>query len=72
MSGWQIKTGNYKDRYETCICCHKRVDISIDQDIEFRPFYVEGAGQLCYDCYQELYVDKGHERLIRDVIQRRG
>ena len=41
--------------YETCVCCHKRLKIPRNQEIEFRSFYIEGAGQLCYDCYQELY-----------------
>ena len=43
-------------KYEQCICCHKTLNIPLDVEIEFRPFYIEGAGQLCYDCYQELYV----------------
>ena len=43
------------DGYERCVSCRKRVDIPEDMDIEFRSFYIEGAGQLCYDCYQELY-----------------
>lgn len=44
------------DAYERCVCCHRRVGILKDTDIEFRPFYIEGAGQLCYGCYYELYV----------------
>lgn len=42
-------------KYETCVCCRKITGILVDMDIELRPFYIEGAGQLCYDCYQELY-----------------
>ena len=44
-----------EDAYERCVCCHRRVDIFKNTDIEFRAFYVEGAGQLCYGCYHELY-----------------
>ena len=33
------------DAYERCVCCHRRVGILKDTDIEFRPFYVEGVGQ---------------------------
>lgn len=44
-----------KIRYETCVCCQKKLDILVDTEIDFRPFYVEGAGQLCYDCYHQLY-----------------
>ena len=46
---------NYEDFYELCVCCHKKINISKAVDIEFRPFYIEGAGQLCYDCFHELY-----------------
>lgn len=63
ISGRTGKAGREKknmqaqaDAYERCVCCHRRVDILKDTDIEFRPFYVEGAGQLCYGCYHELYV----------------
>ncbi len=41
---------------ERCVCCHRTVSILKDEDIDFRPFYIEGAGQLCYDCYHELYL----------------
>lgn len=41
--------------YEICVCCHKKVKILKNKDIELRSFYIEGAGQLCYDCYHELY-----------------
>lgn len=47
---------NSDDDYEVCVCCHKRVNISKDKHIEFRPFYIKGAGQLCYDCYHEVYM----------------
>ncbi len=46
---------NKENPYEICVCCHKQLKIPRNQEIAFRPFYIEGAGQLCYDCYQELY-----------------
>ncbi len=46
---------NSGDTYEQCACCRRRLYIPKDMDIELRPFYIEGAGQLCYDCYRELY-----------------
>lgn len=49
------KNVNNDAKYEQCVCCHKIVSILKDEDIDFRPFYIEGAGQLCYDCYHELY-----------------
>lgn len=43
------------NEYEICVCCHERLNIRKNREIEFRSFYIEGAGQLCYDCYHELY-----------------
>lgn len=50
------RDGNEDAKYESCVCCHKPTNIAKNKDIEFRPFYIEGAGQLCYDCYHELYL----------------
>ena len=53
-----LDTNDEKDRgkeYEECVCCHQRLDIPKNIEIELRPFYIEGAGQLCYACYHELY-----------------
>lgn len=44
-----------EDEFEICVCCHKKLDIPVSTPVEFRDFYVDGAGQLCYDCYQEIY-----------------
>ena len=46
---------NKENPYEICVCCNKQLKITRNQEIAFRTFYIEGAGQLCYDCYQELY-----------------
>lgn len=37
---------------EKCIICNKKV---ID---EKGKYYITGAGQLCPDCYEELYIFK--------------
>lgn len=44
-----------QEPYEICVCCHRKVNVLKNEEIEFRPFYIEGAGQLCYDCFHELY-----------------
>lgn len=53
----EIKAAKIKNavRFETCVCCHKQLPISVDEPIDYRAFYVEGAGQLCYDCYHKIY-----------------
>lgn len=47
--------------YEICVCCHKKINITKNEELDFRSFYIEGAGQLCYDCYHQLY-DTGTKR----------
>lgn len=48
---------NHSDPYEHCVCCHRKVKVLKNEEIEYRQFYIEGAGQLCYDCFQKLYVN---------------
>lgn len=53
--GKEIKKTEEKIQYEACVYCHKKLDISVDMEIDYRPFYIEGAGQLCFDCYHKIY-----------------
>lgn len=48
--------------YEKCVLCGKQTDIKSDTHIDMRDFYVEGAGQLCRDCWLSVY-GKGKEKL---------
>lgn len=40
---------------ETCVVCHKALDIDKTMPVDERKYYVKGAGQLCKECYEELY-----------------
>lgn len=40
-----------EDIYETCISCGKKTETLKTTHIDFRTGYVEGAGQLCWQCY---------------------
>lgn len=40
---------------ETCVCCGKKTQVLKSEPISRRKFYIEGGGQLCRDCYYELY-----------------
>ena len=44
-----------REETETCVCCHRSVNIPVNEPIGRRAFYSEGAGQLCPDCYRALY-----------------
>ena len=41
------------DLYEDCIMCGKKTTVSKTTHIDFRDGYIEGAGQLCYRCYNK-------------------
>ena len=45
-----LNNGDFKVKYETCVCCFKETNEPIDKHIDFRNFYVEGIGQLCNEC----------------------
>lgn len=38
---------------ETCILCGKETHEEITTHIDFRTGYIEGAGQLCLECYKK-------------------
>jgi len=42
---------------EECLYCKKETEVDVDTHIDYRDYYVEGAGQLCRDCWEEIYSD---------------
>lgn len=44
-----------KQQVEVCISCGSFTTVPILQDVSIRHHYVEGAGQLCADCWQKIY-----------------
>jgi hypothetical protein len=44
-----------EDSTEKCASCGKETPYTIDTPIELRSHYVEGGGQLCEHCYNEIY-----------------
>ena len=45
------------DEAECCVSCDKETPYSKFDDINNRLYYVEGAGQLCRNCWHEIYDD---------------
>lgn len=48
MSSHEIKK-------ENCVSCNKKTHVNEDVDIEFRDYYIRGVGQLCQECYIDIY-----------------
>jgi len=44
---------NNNDIYEDCILCGKKTTTLKTTHVDFRTGYIEGAGQLCRDCYMK-------------------
>ena len=40
---------------EKCTRCGRETEYDVSTPVTVRRYYVEGAGQLCPICYQELY-----------------
>ena len=47
-----------KKMKDKCVTCGNKSLYDKEEHIDFRIGYIEGAGQLCLDCYNELYVKK--------------
>ena len=41
---------------ESCVQCGESTTYRITDHIDFRAGYIEGAGQLCIDCYKKFEV----------------
>ena len=39
---------------EKCISCGKDTEYTFDTHIDYRFGYIEGAGQLCKECYEKM------------------
>lgn len=40
---------------ECCVCCGKMTTVPKTRDINIRKEYIEGSGQLCRQCFYEIY-----------------
>ena len=40
---------------EKCVSCGVETSYDITENINYRSFYIEGAGQLCKECYDKTY-----------------
>lgn len=40
---------------EKCVNCGRNTSYSINDHVDSRKTYVEGAGQLCSECFIEVY-----------------
>lgn len=46
---------------EECVLCHRVLEVAKSVDVSERVYYVDGAGQLCRECYSQLYGREGQD-----------
>ncbi len=51
----QIANEKQPNKRDTCISCNKETQYDEFDHIDSRYFYIEGAGQLCANCWNEIY-----------------
>ncbi len=56
MNNTKIKTDTNFEiiSFEKCIVCDKETNILKNLNVDYRQFYIKGAGQLCNSCYANL------------------
>ena len=55
------------NRTEKCVCCGKDSGVPCGTPIAERRYYIQGSGQLCRDCYNELYVGKSDDECAANL-----
>ena len=54
---------------EKCVVCKEKTKYNKKDHIDFRIGYIEGSGQLCLNCYDEIYVKKTTEKKNVKVLR---
>jgi len=57
---------------EKCVTCNEETKYDREDHLDYRIGYIEGSGQLCLDCYDEIYVKPNTEVKNEQVIQSDG
>ena len=47
---------------DKCVVCGEKSIYDKEEHIDFRVGYIEGAGQLCLECYNKIYLKLGENK----------
>ena len=53
---------------ELCIRCGKETEVDDYTPVDMRRFYIEGSGQLCEECWRELYEKERQDQIKKPDI----
>jgi hypothetical protein len=48
-----LKAFHEKNQIESCVVCKHPTHYRVNDHVEKRNYYVEGAGQCCFKCFKE-------------------
>lgn len=43
------------DVFESCVVCNGKTPVRRDTPVDKRALYVKGIGQVCYDCWHQVF-----------------
>ena len=55
------KMKNKEPKKDKCVSCGVETQYDEFDHIDFRNFYIEGAGQLCVKCFNDIYKPKSDD-----------
>ena len=55
---------------DNCVSCKKETLYNKTDHIDFRLGYVDGAGQLCLDCYGKIYGLADYIKFDKKIIKK--
>lgn len=51
-------------KLDKCVTCGTDTPYTENTHIDYRNYYIEGAGQLCSECYGKLYGSSSKDQLL--------
>lgn len=51
-------------KLDKCVLCSEDTPYTENTNINYRNYYIEGAGQLCESCYSKVYDKQSNNELI--------
>ncbi len=55
--GFSVQKRMLKEEIEKCVICHKKTEYLKSTPIDQRKHYVEGCGQVCENCANEMGIE---------------
>jgi hypothetical protein len=54
-----------KDGYDLCVLCKTKTPYKTETRVDMRNNYIEGCGQLCDGCYNQIFLEEEIKNAIK-------